>query len=166
MPRPSHSVIALLLFASTAATARGQIQAASPVPGAKSPPTLVTPTDDGRYFVLLRVLRTRVAPGDPFEVALHWAVKDADGRPAHLVSKFSPFQHGVDLKTSLETCTFTITAPDGTKHALQPQWPPTSASPQIAYVATAATQFYALNQEGLTLGDGTLLPWAKEANPL
>ena len=162
--RDQRSTCIQLLMALTfylASPALGQMQVeTSPVPKAKSPPTHVKPTADGEYFMLSRVMRTRLAPGDPFELALHWAAKGKDGKPAHLVTQHSPYGHVVDRKATLESYTVAISTPDGKQHSLRLRWPAEQDQFRpVEYLDSDVLRFYRIDKVGLTLRSGIVLRW-------
>jgi hypothetical protein len=103
----------------------------------------------------LRPVVTRLAPDDPFRVALHWAKEKGPLRRGDV-----PGTVGRD--TSLLTMTFALTTPDGKTQVLRPAG---AAGPLALDFFWAPTYLLTLTKDGLDVEGGKKWPWAGGMRP-
>src|SRR4051812_24151730 len=82
-------------------------------PGLKPGQVATSRPDERGVVTQLRPVVTRLAPDDPFRVALHWAKEKGPLRRDDVPGT-------VGRETTLATMVFVLTTPDGKKHELKP----------------------------------------------
>jgi RNA polymerase sigma factor (sigma-70 family) len=110
----------------------------------------VSKPDKNGLVTMLRPLVTRLAPGDPLRIALHWATENGP------IERDPP---GGNLlrDDTLNSMTFTVTVPGGKRHALQAKVKPTAG---LAPLSRAPTYVLTLTEKGIAERDVTSGPWA------
>jgi len=161
------ALVGIALFAGSAASqeliaARKPVPAAAPTPGK----VYAKPVEGGELVTNLRVLVSRIAPGDELRLAIHW---DGNAGPVKPVENMAGnTMAGVDALQILSDMTFCITTPAGKTTTLRagnvkdgrPEWARGGGG-----LYRNATYFVVLDKSAVTAGDlGG--PWAGPAPDL